>query len=356
MTSPYSLSRPGGVQGQVLGLARALRHRGLDVRVVAPCDGPPPAPGVVCVGPSVEWDSNGSIAPIAPDATAARRTAEALRTIEPDVVHLHEPAVPGPCLSTLIGYSGAMVGTFHASGELAHQWTRPALKSLMSRLTARVVVSESARQTAELNWGGRYDLLWNGIEVDRFANATPMPSDRPAVFFVGRHEPRKGLAPLLDAWAGLDRDAELWIAGTGPQTKELRKRKLAGVEWLGSISDSELESRMRGATVYCAPSLHGESFGVVLLEAMAAGTAIVGSAIEGYSNVARPAREAVLVPPGEPEELRDALRRVLDDASLRACLIAEGRARADEFSMTRLADHYIEIYERALVTPSRSGG
>src|SRR5262249_18155687 len=190
------MSRPGGVQGQVLGLARELRKRGLDVRVIAPCDGPPPAPGVVCVGPTVEWTSNGSIAPIAPDAAAARRTAEALRTIEPDVVHLHEPAVPGPCLSTLIGYSGTMVGTFHACVAVAPQWPRPTLKSLLSWLPARVGVSESARQTAELNWGGRYDLLWNGIEVDRFANATPMPSERPAVFFVGRHEPRKGLAPL----------------------------------------------------------------------------------------------------------------------------------------------------------------
>src|SRR5262245_39216167 len=147
MTSPYSLSRPGGVQGQVLGLARALRHRGLDVRVVAPCDGPPPAPGVVCVGPSVEWDSNGSVAPIAPDAAAARRTAEALRTIEPDVVHLHEPAVPGPCLSTLIGFNGPMVGTFHASGELMHQWSRPAFKGLMARLATRVVGSEAAGDT-----------------------------------------------------------------------------------------------------------------------------------------------------------------------------------------------------------------
>src|SRR5262245_60557193 len=193
------MSRPGGVQGQVLGLARELRKRGVDVRVIAPCDGPPPAPGVVCVGPTVEWISNGSIAPIAPDAAAARRTAEAIRTIEPHVVHLHEPAVPGPCLRTLIGYSRPIVGTFHASGELAHQWSRPALKGMMSRLSARVVVSESARQTAELNWGGRYDQLWNGIEIDRFANATPTRSERPVVFFVGRHEPRKGLAPLLDA-------------------------------------------------------------------------------------------------------------------------------------------------------------
>jgi phosphatidylinositol alpha-mannosyltransferase len=275
MTCPYSLTRPGGVQGQVLGLARELRRLGVDVRVLAPCDGPPPAPGVVCVGPSVEWVSNGSIAPIATGADAARRGAEALRTIEPHVVHLHEPAVPGPCLNTLIGFDGPKVGTFHASGVLDHQWSRPALRGLMARLSARVVVSESARETAVQNWGGTYDLLWNGIEIPRFAEASPTPSAVPAVFFVNRHEPRKGLDVLLDAWRDLDRDAVLWVASSGPQTKELRKRNVPRVEWLGPIPDRELESRMRGAAAFCAPSLHGESFGVVLLEAMAAGTPVV---------------------------------------------------------------------------------
>jgi phosphatidylinositol alpha-mannosyltransferase len=337
------------VQGQVLGLARELRRLGIDVRVLAPCDGPPPAPGVVCVGPSVEWVSNGSIAPIATGADAARRGAEALRTIEPHVVHLHEPAVPGPCLNTLIGFDGPKVGTFHASGELLHQWSRPAMRGVMARLTSRVVVSESARETAISNWGGEYDVLWNGIEIQRFADAAPASSDLPAVFFIGRHEPRKGLAVLLDAWRELDREAVLWVASSGPQTKELRKRNVPSVEWLGGISDRELEQRMRGAAVYCAPSLHGESFGVVLLEAMAAGTPIVASAIEGYQNVARAEREAVLVEPGDVEGLRTALRRVLDDAALRARLVAEGRARAAEFSMERLAARYLELYEKTLV-------
>jgi phosphatidylinositol alpha-mannosyltransferase len=338
------------VQGQVLGLAREVRRLGVDVRVLAPCDGPPPAPGVVCVGPSVEWVSNGSVAPIATGADAARRGAEALRSIEPHVVHLHEPAVPGPCLNSLIGFDGPKVGTFHASGELLHQWSRPAMRGLMARLTSRVVVSDAARETAISNWGGEYDVLWNGIEIHRFANAAPVASDVPAVFFIGRHEPRKGLAVLLDAWGGLDRDAVLWVASSGPQTKELRKRNVSGVEWLGGISDHERAQRMRGATVFCAPSLHGESFGVVLLEAMAAGTPIVASAIEGYENVARGEREAALVEPGNVEVLRGALRRVLDDAALRQRLVAEGRARAAEFSMERLAQRYLELYEKALVT------
>jgi phosphatidyl-myo-inositol alpha-mannosyltransferase len=356
MASPYSLSRPGGVQGQTLGLARELRALGVDVRLVAPCDGPPPVPGVVCVGPSVEWVSNGSVAPIAADRSSARRTAEAIRSIEPHLVHLHEPAVPGPCLSALIGFNGPMVGTFHASGALAHQWSRPALRSLMSRLTTRVTVSECARETAEANWFGEYLVLWNGIEVHRFADATPTSSSVPAVLFIGRHEPRKGLSVLLDAWRGLERDEVLWVASTGPQTKELRKRNVPNVEWLGSISDRELEQRMRGATVFCAPSVSGESFGVVLLEAMAAGTPVVASAIDGYVNVARPGREGLLVEPGDVDELRDALCRVLDDAALRQRLVAAGRARAEQFSMARLAQRYLELYEQAIAAGPRESG
>ena len=350
MTSPYSLSRPGGVQGQVLGLARELRKLGVDVRVVGPCDGPPPEPGVVSVGPSVEWNSNGSVAPISPGRATARRTAEVMRSIEPDIVHLHEPAVPGPCLSALIGFSGPMVGTFHASGELLHMWTRPALRSQIARLGIRVVVSESALETARANWSdAEYVVLWNGIEVDRFASAIPTPSARPAALFVGRHEPRKGLAVLLEAWRTLDRDAVLWVGGAGPQTDELRATAGPDIEWLGAITDAERNARLRGATVLCAPSLHGESFGVVLLEGMAAGTPVVASAIEGYQNVARADIDALLVPPGDAVALRGTLRKLFDDAALHDRLVAAGRSRAEEFSMARLAERYLELYERVLV-------
>ena len=348
MVCPYSMSRPGGVQGQVLVLARELRALGVDTRVIAPCDGPPPDPSMVSVGPTVEWESNGSVAPIATSPATARRTAEALRSIEPDVVHLHEPVVPGPCLSTLLGFDGPIVGTFHSSGEAPLQWLRPAVRSILSRLTLRVAVSGAARLTAEEHWGGDdYLVLWNGIEVDRIAEVEPTASARPAVCFVGRHEPRKGLAVLLDAWAGLDRDAVCWVIGTGPQGAELAARKIPGVEWLGSVTEAERNARLRGATVFCAPSLGGESFGIVLLEAMAAGTAIVASAIEGYEDVARADREAILVPPGDPGALRDALAGLLDDAGRRAELVAAGRKRAEEFSMRALARRYVECYEQA---------
>lgn len=345
MISPYSLSRPGGVQGQVLALASELRHLGVDVRVVGPCDGPPPAPGVVTVGPSVNWDSNGSIAPIATGKAVARRTIEALRSIDPDVVHLHEPAVPGPTITALIGFQGPMVGTFHIAGEMSHTYLKPALRGAMNRLRMRVAVSEAARDHAQAFYGGEYRVLWNGIDVDGYRKATPAPSQRPAVLFVGRHEPRKGLGVLVDAWRGIERDAALWVVGDGPQTEELQRRGVPGVEWLGRLSDDELASRLAGATVFCAPSTGGESFGIVLLEAMAARVPIVASAIPGYSHVARADREAVLVAPEDPGALREALRRVLDDGALRSRLVTAGDERAAEFSMERLAKAYAGCYE-----------
>jgi phosphatidylinositol alpha-mannosyltransferase len=350
--SPYSLSLPGGVQGQVLGLARALRKHGVDARVIGPCDGPPPEPGVTTVGPSVRMVSNGSISPMARlQRVASDRTLEAIRWFQPDVLHLHEPLVPGPPGAALLGTDIPKVGTFHAAGEDGH----PAYKALKMiaisaarQLTIRTAVSEDARKMAEHAVGGSYILLPNGVDIDEFAKAAPTPSSRPAVLFLGRHEPRKGLGVLLDAWAGLDRDALLWVASDGPETDALRARRTPNVEWLGRITDAERAARLKGATIFCAPALGQESFGIVLLEAMAAGTAVLASDIPGYGNVARPDQEAVMVPPGDPEALRAGLRRLLDADDLRARLVAAGELRAGEFSLERLAERFIGVYETAI--------
>jgi phosphatidyl-myo-inositol alpha-mannosyltransferase len=350
--SPYSLSLPGGVQGQVLGLARALRAIGVDARVVGPCDGPPPEPGVTTVGPSVKYVSNGSISPMASAQRAAsERTLEAIRAFAPDVLHLHEPLVPGPTGAALLGSDLPKVGTFHAAGEEGH----PAYKALKTiatsaarQLTIRTAVSSDARRMAEDAIGGSYIVLPNGVQIDQFVKAQPTPSDRPAVLFLGRHEPRKGLDVLLDAWVGLDRDAVLWVGSDGPDTDALMARRTPNVEWLGRITDDERAARLRGATVFCAPALGQESFGIVLLEAMAAGTAVVASDIPGYRNVARPDREALVFPPGDADALRLALRRMLDADALRADLVEAGETRSAEFSMTRLAERFLPVYETAI--------
>jgi phosphatidylinositol alpha-mannosyltransferase len=357
VVSPYSLSYVGGVQGQVLGLARALRELGVDARVLAPTDGPPAELGVTSVGPSTKLSSNGSIAPIASGKAAASYTMEALRVFEPDVVHLHEPLVPGPTQAALLGFDGPIVGTFHAAaaeGQVFYRLFRPPLQRWLTHLTVRTAVSAEARRLAGEAFGGTYEILPNGVEVPLFAKAVPWPVPRPAILFVGRHEPRKGLSVLLDAFDGLERDAVLWVAGEGPQTAELRARARSDVEWLGRISDAEKARRLRGATIYCAPSLRGESFGMVLLEAMAASVPAIASDIPGYCSVARPDQEALIVPPGDADALRLALRRLLDDASERARLVEAGERRANEFSMARLAERFVPVYDAALAAgPSR---
>jgi phosphatidylinositol alpha-mannosyltransferase len=353
---PYSLSLPGGVQGQVLGLARTLRQRGVSATVLGPCDGPPPEPGVISVGPSVSLAANGSVAPLAPDPQAIRRTLEVLAALRPDVLHLHEPLVPGPALTALLAGSVPAVGTFHASGRVpAYVWLRPAVRAVARRIGLRTAVSPEARALAERWLGGACHVLPNGVEVERFAKADPWPvPDTPAgtgraILFVGRHEPRKGLDVLLRAFAKLERrDAVLWVAGEGPQTAALAASAPDNVEWLGRISDRELAGRLRTAAVFCAPSLHGESFGVVLLEAMAAGTPVIASDIAGYRDVARDGREAVLVPGGDAAALADGLRKVLDDTTLAGRLVEAGTARAAGFSMERLAGRYVELYENLL--------
>lgn len=353
MICPYSLSVPGGVQGQSLGLTRALRHLGHEARLLAPCDGPPPDAGVTPLGNSLPTASNGSVAPIAPDPSAQLRVIRALRDEDFDVVHLHEPFCPGPTQTALLFKTAPIVGTFHAAGDaLAYKGFGPIVRRVAPRIDIRCAVSEDARRAAaEGLGGGEYEVLFNGVDVDFFAKVDVWPRDeRPTILFVGRHEPRKGLDVLLAAMARLPAEVRLWVASDGPDTPRLRAL-VAGdsrIEWLGRISEQEKASRLRAADVFCAPSVSGESFGVVLLEAMAADTAVVASDLLGYANVARAGQDGVLVPPGEPDALAEALTQVLDDPSRRAELIESGTHRAAMFSMERLAERYVELYHRCV--------
>ncbi len=349
LVCPYSLSIPGGVQGQVLGLAKALRDEGVEARVLAPCDGPPPDPCVCPLGASVPTAANGSVAPIAPDPAAALRTIRALRDEDFDVVHVHEPLVPGPSLTALLSADGPLVGTFHRSGPIAwYRYVRPLARWAARRLALRCAVSELALATAKEALGGDYELLWNGVDVELISAAAPWPARGPTVLFVGRHEPRKGLDVLVEAVVHHGVDAHVWVAGNGPQTRSLQERALGDprFEWLGVISEEEKLSRMRGAHVLAAPSLHGESFGVVLLEAMAAGAAVVASDLPGYRSVARPGRDALLVPPGDPASLAGALRQALAGGEEVEAMRRSAYERAAELSLKALARRYLALYHR----------
>ena len=347
---PYSLTVPGGVQMQVLGLARELRSRGVEARVLGPCDGPPPESFVTPLGNSLPTSANGSIAPLAPDPPAMFRTLQVLAAERFDVLHLHEPMVPGPTLTAAVTHRYPTVGTFHAAGRSAsYRLIKPWLLSWIKRIDHKVVVSKDALALVQSHLGGDYEVLFNGVEVNQIRR-TPAyriePGRAPAIFFCGRHEERKGLAVLIDAFERLHVDAEVWIASTGPDTAALMKRTANDdrIRWLGRISDEEKFARLRAASVFCAPSLGGESFGVVLIEAMAAGTTVVASSLDGYQNVATHEEDSLLSPPGDADALAAQLQRALTDDALATRLRRAGDTRAERFAMSSLADRYIEIY------------
>ncbi|HET9059674.1 MAG TPA: glycosyltransferase family 4 protein [Acidimicrobiales bacterium] len=335
------------MQGQVMGIASALRATGVDARVLAPCDGPPPSPWVSPLGASVPMAGNGSIAPIAPDPAAALRTIRVLRDERFDLVHLHEPLVPGPALTALLFSEGPLVATFHRAGDIAFYKAVKLFAQIgLRRLQLRCAVSPLALATAKTALGGDYELVFNGIDVARAQNVTPWPTTGPTVMFLGRHEPRKGLAVLVDAVVRHGIEARVWVLGQGPQTAALREATLGDprFEWLGVVDEDEKLKRLRAADVLAAPSLHGESFGVVLLEGMAAGAAVVASNIPGYASVARDGHEALLVPPGDVGALAAAIRTALAGGPGIESMRSAAAERAGRHSLDVLAARYVELY------------
>jgi phosphatidylinositol alpha-mannosyltransferase len=304
---------------------------------------------VTPLGNSLPTGDNGSMAAIAPDPAAALRTLRALRDEAFDVVHIHEPFAPGPSITAMVMDRSPSIGTFHRAGRSGWlRFARPLALWGVSMLSIRVAVSEEARHTAAEALGGKYELLWNGIDLERYRSAEAWPTEAPTVFFVGRHESRKGLAILLEAMDLVSSDIRLWVAGHGPETDRLRRSSSGDprIEWLGRIGEDEKIARIRGSDVLCAPSLHGESFGVVLLEGLAAGTPVVAADLAGYRDVARPGVEARMVPPGDAEELAKAIEATLDEAGETEAMVERGLVRASRFSMDRLAERYLTMYRQ----------
>ena len=367
MLSPYALTRPGGVQGQALGLAQSLRALGHDVTVLGPADEGVPIPDTAgehfVIGRPVGLNTNGSVAPVALSPVAAARAERFVRRGGFDVLHAHEPLAPMAAYGLVLTAPLPMVGTYHRAG--VSRWV-PVLKPLAAlvgrRMEIRVAVSEAARQTGLRAGGGTFEVLFNGVDMRRFESAAPVRPEpgHPAVLFLGRHEQRKGLNVLLDAFEKVERPAVLWVAGDGPASEVQRRRHPESdrVRWLGVLSDEEVAARLAGADVLCAPSLHGESFGMVLLEAMAAGCAVVASDIEGYRRAA--GGHAALVPPGDVPALARALGAALADAVEGSGQSApEARKAATEYarawSMDALAERYLDVYARAIAAYGTRG-
>lgn len=336
----------------MIALTRAMRRLGHEVEIIAPCDDLPSTESVRNIGTSIRVPANGSRAPVGISPRALARTAGMVRDGGYDVIHIHEPFAPGPALVGLVASQVPVAGTFHRHGvTIPYRGLGWAVSRVGQRLTERFAVSVDAMLTARSVFGGHYRVVGNGVDLQAFETAPTWPKEGPTAFFIGRHEHRKGLEVLLEAFMGIgDKDLSLWIAGDGPQTSYLRSLSAgdARIVWLGRISDAEAMARMKAADIVCAPSLYGESFGVVLLEGLAAGSLVVATDIAGYRGVARDNVEAVLVPPNDPLLLRAALTKGFTDSDLAYVLRENGRKRALEFSIENLAKVYLDSFANLL--------
>jgi phosphatidylinositol alpha-mannosyltransferase len=354
MVSPYDVGVFGGVQNQVLGLARVFAiSGGDDVAVFSP--GRSDRRGgvqIIGVGRVVQVHTNGSVAPISIAPSAWRATKRALREFHPDVIHVHEPFVPAVGLAAARTRFAPIVATFHRGGAGSiYPHLGPLLRSTLAGLAVRTAVSEEAIVTLEAVFGSALSpvtILANAIDADRFADAVPVEHSGQLVVFVGRHEQRKGLRVLLEAFGDGLGDARLVVIGDGPESRRLRAQyaRVGVVDFLGAVDNATMASYVTSADLVVAPSLSGESFGVVLLEAMAANTAVIASDIPGYRLAAGAA--ARFFPPGDVATLRAAIAELLESPMKREALVVAGSARANEHSFKALAVAYRAIYESLL--------
>ena len=353
LVCPYAWDRDGGVQSHVRSLADVLRRRGHDVTVLAPYRSRAPDEGDARrVAKAFGVPANGSVAPIAFGPLAAASVRRALKSIEPEVIHLHEPLIPSLSLLALWNANAPLVGTFHAAAEesFGYRISAPVLQRAARRLRVRTAVSDAARELIRRYIPGDYVLTPNGVETDRFAVAEPYFGDGAhRILFLSRIERRKGLEVLIQAMTRLrDLEVELVVAGSGPEERAARilaDRLQVKARFLGRVADEDVPRLYRSASVYCAPGLGGESFGIVLAEAMAAGAPVVCSDLPGFRAVAGGA--ATLVPPGEAGLLADALREALMDAHKGAEMRRMSKLMAAAFDWGRLVQSVESIYERA---------
>ncbi|WP_295648254.1 glycosyltransferase family 4 protein [uncultured Dietzia sp.] len=355
MICPYSFDAPGGVQAHVVDLSQELRRRGHDVRILAPGrPGNAPAPGMTLTGPGVAIPYNGSVARLSFGPATWRATRNWLREAPLDVLHIHEPNAPGVGMFALAMASGPITATFHTSttSSMILEASDAVLAPLLEKVRGRIAVSALARRWQIEALGSDAVEIPNGVDVGAFAgvDASAELADEPTIAFLGRYdEPRKGMDVLVAALPNvLDSvpDLRLRIMGDGDE-KALRERLPRGmsVDFLGRVDDARKAAVLAAADVYCAPNLGGESFGIVLVEAMAAGTAVVAADLDAFRRVLRDGECGELATVGDPEALGEALTRVLVDDDRRADLRAQGSVAVRDYDWPVVADRVIRVYE-----------
>jgi len=364
MVSPYDFTWPGGVTAHVSQLARELGRSGHEVQVLAPHT--PSRESVdadllVPLGRSVPLPSGGSIARVSLSWWLYPKVRALLKKEQFDIVHLHEPMAPILPLCVLEFSKSVNVGTFHASYNRQHlyRFTSPITKRWQSRLHGNIAVSPAARRYVNNTFPGDYEIIPNGIDFKHFASeAAPYPEYQDGklnILFVGRLEKRKGLRYLLEAYSKLkweQQNIRLIVVGPGNPDKEsyriLSSHNLKDVEFVGRVSYDDLPRYYASSDIFCSPATGAESFGIVLLEAMAAGKPVVASDIEGFRGVMTEGEQGMFVPKKDSDALAKTLGILAKDAELRNKLGAQGRRLAEEYRWEVVAGRVEKYYQTCM--------
>ncbi|HET6625712.1 MAG TPA: glycosyltransferase family 4 protein [Nocardioidaceae bacterium] len=358
LVCPYSLDTPGGVQNHVKDLAEALIRLGHDVSVLAPSEDEHGLPAyVVPAGRAIAVPYNGSVARVSFGPLVAGRVRRWLREGRFDVIHLHEPASPSLSLLALWAAECPVVATFHTSQIRSRAMSASAsiLRPSLEKITGRIAVSENARDTLVQHIGGEPVVIPNGVYVDRYACAAARPDwagEDGTLAFVGRlDEPRKGFALIRDAFALVAAErpgVRLLVVGGGDL--ERARASLPGtlrdrVTFLGRASDDDKAAALSTADVYVAPNTGGESFGIVLVEAMAAGATVLASAIPAFRRVLGDGSYGVLFRPGDAADLAEKALALLDDPQRRTKTNAEASLAVRRYDWGSVASRIVQVYE-----------
>ncbi|MGN6242690.1 MAG: glycosyltransferase family 4 protein [Motilibacteraceae bacterium] len=365
---PYSWDVPGGVQFHVRDLAEHLTGLGHQVSVLAPADEDSDVPSyVVPAGRAVPVPYNGSVARVNIGPISAARVRRWLADGRFDVLHLHEPATPSLSLLALWASSGPVVATFHTSNlrSKAMVAAYPILYPALEKISARIAVSEDARRTLVEHLGGDAVLIPNGVFVDRFAAAPPRPEwrgEQGTVGFIGRMaEPRKGLPVLIEAMERVLAQrpgVRLLVAGSGDPDEAMAAASpavRAATTYLGQVSEADKAALLRTVDAYVAPNLGGESFGIILVEAMAAGAPVVASRLDAFRRVLEDGRCGVLFDTGDPAALAAALLPVLADEGERERLRAASASAVVRYDWPAVAAQVVAVYETVLASAGSVG-
>ena len=364
LVCPYSFDVPGGVQFHVRDLADALERAGHEVSILAPADDDTPVPPqMTAAGRSIPVRYNGAVARMTFGPVSAARVRRWLAAGDFDVLHLHEPVTPSLGMLALWIATGPIVATFHTAliRSRALQMTYPVVRPSLEKISARVAVSEDARRTLVEHMGGDAVVIPNGVYVDAFASAEPDPRwvgtpQAPTVAFLGRlDEPRKGLPVLtgaipavLEAFPG----ARFLVAGRGDAGAAEARERLgplaASVEFLGGVSDEDKARLLRSVDVYVGPQTGGESFGIVLVEAMSAGAAVVASDLGAFRRVLDDGTAGVLFRTGDSADLARTLVRVLRDPDGRRRTVEHASSVVRRYDWSTVTEQVLTVYEMVL--------